>query len=94
MKYHGLKEHLKSSKNEKVKAIIRHCLQQMNPITTGQTAVIEQNDNRGKSSGANESVHDSLIYEYESDVTDSDSLHSLLHTRKMPMSDQLQHASG
>ena len=73
----------------------------MNPTRAGQTAVREQNDNRGESSRANESVHDSINYEYESDAIESDSegeddsnlesLYSLLQSRKTPMSDQLQH---
>ena len=34
---HGLKQHLKSSKSEKVKVIVRHpCLQQKSPLRAGQ----------------------------------------------------------
>ena len=29
LKHHGLKEHLKSSKNEKVKVIVRHCCRRL-----------------------------------------------------------------
>ena len=49
LKHHRLKQHFKSSKDEKVKAIVRHsCLHPMgNPLRTGQTGVREQNDNRG-----------------------------------------------
>ena len=52
LKHHGLKQHLKSSKDEKVKAIVRHsCLYPMgNPFRTIQTGVGEQYDNRGDSS--------------------------------------------
>ena len=49
LKHHGLKQHFKSSKDENVKAIVRHSrLHPMgNPFRTGQTGVREQNDNRG-----------------------------------------------
>ena len=52
----GLKQHLKNSKNDKVKAIERHCLQQMSlstdePLRAGETTLrndrtLKQNDNR------------------------------------------------
>lgn len=68
LKHRGLKQHFKSSKDEKVKAIVRHsCLHPMgNPLRTGQTGVREQNDNRGDSSEASDSMNE----EYESDDTD------------------------
>ena len=37
LKLLGLKQHLKSNKSEKVKAIVRHsCLQEKNPLRAGQ----------------------------------------------------------
>ena len=67
LKHHELKQHYKSSKEEKVKAIIRHsCLKPMgNPLRNGQT-VRNQIDNRGDSSEA----HDGMNEDYESDDTD------------------------
>ena len=62
--HHGIKEHLKSSKREKIKVIVRHCLQ--------QTAVSEHDDNRSESSEANESDHDSVNDECDSDASDSE----------------------
>ena len=67
----------------------------MKPIRAGQTTVREHNDNRGEKQKADESDRDSInCDEYESDATDSKgddsnlkSLHSLLQTRKTPMSD-------
>ena len=74
-------------------------MQQTNPIRAGQTAVREHNDNRGEKQEADESDHDSISNEYESDAIESEgeddsnlkSLHSLLQTRKTPMNDRLQH---
>ena len=63
--HHGIKEHLKSSKGEKIKVIVRHCLQ--------QTAVSEHDDNRSESSEASESNHDQSVNdECESDASDSE----------------------
>ena len=62
--HHGIMEHLKSSKGEKIKVIVRHCLQ--------QTAVSEHDDNRSESSEANESDHDSVNDECDSDASDSE----------------------
>ena len=48
IKHYGLKQHLKNSKNEKVKVIVRHCLQQRSPRMTTQTGVrVYQNESRG-----------------------------------------------
>ena len=55
LKHHGLiKQHQKSNKNDKVKAIMGHSLQ-MNTLRTGQTVVggsneSGQTDSRGESS--------------------------------------------
>ena len=67
LKHHGLKQHYKSSKNEKVKAVIRHsCLQPMgNLLRNGQT-VGNQIDSKGDSSEADDGMNE----EYESDDTD------------------------
>ena len=46
-KHYGLKQHLKTSKNEKVKVLVRHCLQQRSPRMTTQTLVKDQNESRG-----------------------------------------------
>ena len=73
---HGLKEHLKSSKSEKVKGIIvRHsCLQQFSRLGAGQPTLrnartLTQNDNRASpdSSKTDESDND----EYDSNALDS-----------------------
>ena len=72
----------------------------MYPIRTGHTAVREHNANRGEKQKADEGDQDSINNEYESDAIDSGgeddsnlkSLHPLLQTRKMLMSDRLQHA--
>jgi len=75
LNHHGLKQHLKSSKSEKVKAIVRHsCLQQKSPLRAGQPSLrnartLTQNDNRASadSSETDESDND----EYDSDAIDS-----------------------
>ena len=74
LNHHGLKQHLKSSKSEKVKAIVRHGLQQMNPLRPAQTGLRDetQNDNMSDSSEVDESDHDMYSDEYESDVLDSE----------------------
>ena len=74
----GLKQHLKSSKSEEVKAIVRHsCLQQKCPLRAGQLTprnawTLTQNDNRASadSSETDESDND----EYDSDVIDPELL--------------------
>ena len=73
-KHHGLKQHLKSSKSEKVYAIVRHsCLQQRSTLRAGQPTlrsarILTQNDNRASadSSETDESDND----EYDSDAID------------------------
>ena len=75
MNHHGLKQHLKSSKSEKIKAIVRHsCLQQNDPVRAGQPTLrkvrtLTQNDNRASadSNETDESDND----EYDSDAIDS-----------------------
>ena len=57
----GIKEHLISSKGEKIKVIVRQCLQ--------QTAVSEHDDNRSESSEENESDHNSVNEERDSDAS-------------------------
>ena len=55
--HHGLKQHLKSSKSEKVKAIVRHsCLQQRSPLRAGQptlrnASALTLDDNRASGGG-------------------------------------------
>ena len=78
LNHQGLKQHLKSSKSEKVKAIVRHsCLQQKCPLRAGQPTprnawTLTQNDNRASadSSETDESDND----EYDSDAVDSELL--------------------
>ena len=58
LKHHGLKQHRKSNKNDKVKAIMGHSLQ-MNTLRTGQTEMggsneSGQTDSRGESSEGEE----------------------------------------
>ena len=71
---HGLKQHLKSSKREKVKAIVRHsCLQQKSPLRAGQTTLrnartLTQNDNRSRADSSE--MHESDNDEYDSDAID------------------------
>ena len=73
LNHHGLKQHLKSSKSEKVEAIVRHsCLQQKSTLRAGQPTrrnarTLTQNDNRASadSSETDESDND----EYDSDAT-------------------------
>ena len=75
LNHYGLKQHLKSSKSEKVKAILRHsCLQQRSPLRAGQATLrnastLRQDDNRASadSSETDESDND----EYDSDAIDS-----------------------
>ena len=72
---HGLKQHLRSSKSEKVKAIVRHsCLQQESPLRAGQPTLrngrtLTQNDNRASADSrkTDESDND----EYDSNAIDS-----------------------
>ena len=76
LKHHGLlKQHQKSSKNEKVKTIMRHFLQ-MNTLKTGQAEEGGCNDScqlysSGKSSGESSEGEESGD-DYKSDVHDSE----------------------
>ena len=72
--HHGLKQHLKSNKSEKVKVTVRHCLQQTSPLIAGQlnlrnARTLTQTDNReiADSSETDEREND----EYDSDAIDS-----------------------
>ena len=73
LNHHGLKQHLKSNKSEKVKVIVRHCLQQTSPLIAGQLTTrnartLTQTDNRAiDSSETDEREND----EYDSDAIDS-----------------------
>ena len=73
LNHQGLKQHLKSSKSEKVKAIVRHsCLQQMGPLRSGQPTLrnartLTQNDNRAS---ADSSETDESDNEYDSHAID------------------------
>ena len=75
LNHHGLKQHLKSSKSEKIKAIVRHsCLQQKSPLGAGQPTLrnartLTQNDNRA--SADNSEMDESDNDEYDSDAIDS-----------------------
>ena len=74
LNHHGLKQHLKSNKSEKVKVIVRHCLQQTSPLIAGQLTLrnartLTQNDNRAiDSSETDEREND----KYDSDAIDSE----------------------
>ena len=75
LNHHGLKQHLKSNKSEKVKVIVRHCLQQTSPLIAGQLTLrnartLAQNDNRAiaDSSETDEREND----KYDSDAIDSE----------------------
>ena len=97
---------MKSSKSEKIKAIVRHSwLQQKSTLRAGQPTLrkartLAQNDNRASadSSETDESDND----EYDSDAIDSgvedDSsdvfLDSSIQMRKMAARGQIQHAQG
>ena len=66
---------MKSNKSEKVKVIVRHCLQQTSPLIAGQLTLrnartLTQNDNRGNwtSSETDEREND----KYDSDAIDSE----------------------
>ena len=68
LNHHGLKQHLKSNKSEKVKAIVRHsCLQQKSPLRAGQPTLRSANRASADSSETDESDND----EYDSDPIDS-----------------------
>ena len=73
LNHHGLKQHLKSRKSEKVKAIVRHsCLQQKSLLRAGQPTLrnartLTQNDNRAS---ADSSETDESDNEYEGDAID------------------------
>ena len=74
LNHHGLKQHLKSNKSEKVKVIVRHCLQQTSPLIAGQLTLrnartLTQTDNRAiaDSSETDEKENN----EYDSDAIDS-----------------------
>ena len=74
LNHHGLKQHLKTRKSEKVKAIVRHsCLQQKSPPRVDQPTprnarTLTQNDNRAI---ADSSETDESDNEYEGDAIDS-----------------------
>ena len=74
LNHYGLKQHWKSNKSEKVKAIVRHCLQQTSPLVAGQLTLrnartLTQTDNRAiaDSSETDEKEND----EYDNDAIDS-----------------------
>ena len=74
LNHHGLKQHLKSNKSEKVKVIVKHCWQQTSPLIAGQLTLrnartLTQTDNRAiaDSSETDEREND----EYDSDAIDS-----------------------
>ena len=74
LSHHDLKQHLKSSKSEKVKVIVRYCLQQTSPLSAGQLTLrnartLTQNDNKASadSSETDEREND----EYDIDAIDS-----------------------
>ena len=74
LNHHGLKQHLESNKSEKVKVIVRHCLQQTSPLIAGQLTLrnartLTQTDNRAiaDSSETDEREND----EHDSDAIDS-----------------------
>ena len=103
---YGLKQHLKSSKSEKVKAILRHsCLQQKSPLRAGQPTLryartLTQNDNwtSAGSSETDESDNDSMtvmpltLGEKMTQVMSI--LHSSIQMSKMPVIGQMPHAQG
>ena len=76
---HGLKQHSKSSKSEKVKAIVRQsCLQQKSPLRAGKATLrnartLTENDNRASvvSSETDERDND----EYDSDASSAKGEH-------------------
>ena len=77
--HHGLKQHLKSSKSEKVKVIVRHsCLQQKSPLRAGQPTL--------------RNARTLTLGEKMTQVTSF--LHSSIQMRKMPMRGQMPHAQG
>ena len=74
LNHHGPKQHLKSSKSEKVKAIVGHsCLQQKSPLRVGQPTLrnartLTQNDNRASADSSETDERDND--EYDSDAID------------------------
>ena len=79
LNHHELKQHSKSSKSEKVKAIVRQsCLQQKSPLRAGKATLrnartLTENDNRASvvSSETDESDND----EYDSDASSAKGKH-------------------
>ena len=75
LNHHGLKQHLKSSKCEKVKAIVtRSYLQQKSPLRAGQPTLrnartLTQNDNRVSADSSETDESDNN--EYDSDAIDA-----------------------
>ena len=76
---HGLKQHLRSSKSEKVKAIVRHsCLQQESPLRAGQPTLrngrtLTQNDNRASADSRKTDESDNDEYAIDSGGADGSS---------------------
>ena len=74
LNYHGLRQHLKSSKSDKVKTIERRsCLQQNSPLTAGQPTLrnvrtLAQSDNRASADSIE--TDESGNEEYDSDTID------------------------
>lgn len=74
LNHHGLKQHLKSDKSEKVKVIVRHCFQQTSPLRAGRPTLrnartLTQNDNRASADSSETDERDND--EYYSDGIDS-----------------------
>ena len=77
LKHHGLHQHIKSPKNDKVKVIARHSLLQMNP--EGPDPLMRQTRLRERDGADKESLQDSDSDEDENDdndKNDNDSINS------------------
>ena len=109
LNHHGLKQHLKSSKCEKVKAIVtRSYLQQKSPLRAGQPTLrhartLTQNDNRVSADSSETDESDKRMKVMSMTVMPltlgemtqvTSFLHSPIKMRKMPMRGQMPHAQG
>ena len=73
LNHHRLKQHLKSSKTEKVKAIVRHsCLQQKSPLRAGQPTLRNAKyDSDAIDSGGEDDSSDVILAFINSDEEDA-----------------------
>ena len=105
LNHHGLKQHLKSRKSERVKAIVRHsCWQRKSLLRAGQPTLRNartstENDNRTSADSSETDENDND--EYDSDAVDpgekydsSDVVLASIQIWKMPITGQMPHAQS